>query len=84
MAQKRPEYLSYLLRLWRENGAEESQHGASTSAWRVSLETPAGESHGFASLDDLLSFLRQQIGESPDVEMGPSPSECQIEDRDQK
>jgi hypothetical protein len=83
MAQERPDYLSYLLRLWREGGNGQSQNEAAEAAWRMSIETPAGESHGFTSLDDLLGFLRQQIGARPDVEMGASPSECQIEEVDQ-
>jgi hypothetical protein len=67
MTQKKVEYLSYLLRLWRENGDEGSQGGVAKGAWRVSLETPSGESHGFASLDDLVGFLRRQIGTMPDL-----------------
>ncbi len=82
MTQKRADYLSYLLRLWRENGGEESQCGAAKDVWRASLETPAGESHGFASLDDLCSFLRRQIGVWPKAEMGHSTSECRTEDVD--
>jgi hypothetical protein len=68
MAQEQPDYLSYLLRLWRESGGEKSQCGAAGAVWRASLETPSGESHGFASLDDLFGFLRRQIGAQPDVE----------------
>ena len=83
MTQERVDYLSYLLRLWRENGGEGSQCGAARAVWRASLETPSGESHGFASLDDLFGFLRRQIGAWPDVEMGHSPLERQAEDTDQ-
>ena len=84
MTKKRVDYLSYLLRLWRENGGEESQREAATDGWRASLETPSGESHGFASLDDLVGFLHRQIGAWPDAEMGHSPPECRTKDVDQK
>jgi hypothetical protein len=51
---EQPDYLSYLLRLWRES--EEK------AVWRASLESPrTGECTGFASLDALFDFLRQQI-----------------------
>lgn len=48
-------YLSYLLRLWRV-----SQNGF--DVWRASLEdVRTGERYGFASLDGLFTFLREQI-----------------------
>jgi hypothetical protein len=80
MTQKQADYLSYLLRLWRENGGEESQHGAVMATWRASLETPDGESYGFASLDDLVSFLHWRISVSLNIELGHSPPERQVED----
>jgi hypothetical protein len=49
-------YLAYLLRLWQvdENGRP---------VWRVSLEDPrTGERRGFASLEMLMKFLRDQTG----------------------
>jgi hypothetical protein len=47
-------YLSYLLRLW----TVEEEGG---SAWRASLEaTHSGERYGFASLESLLTFLKEQ------------------------
>jgi hypothetical protein len=50
---ERRDYLSYLLRLWRV-GKEEA-------VWRASLESPhTGERIGFASLDALFAFLREQ------------------------
>ncbi len=53
MTEKWPDYLSYLLRLWRE-GDEEKQ------VWRASLDSGLnGERYGFASLDDLFDFLRR-------------------------
>jgi hypothetical protein len=48
------DYLSFLLRLWRESGEE--------AVWRASLEDPhTGERMGFASLEALVAFLRQQV-----------------------
>ena len=61
MTQERTDYLSYLLRLWRETEGEEARPEAA-SIWRASLETPGGESYGFASLNDLCDFLRRQTG----------------------
>lgn len=59
-ASGRAGYLSYLLRLWR---VDEAQAG-----WRASLHDPrTGERLGFASLDDLVVYLRQET----DVEPGP-------------
>jgi hypothetical protein len=47
-------YASYLLRLW----AIEDQ---GRLVWRASLESPhSGERWGFASLDALFAFLRQE------------------------
>ena len=49
------DYRSYLLRLWREDGGQQP--------WRASLESAiTGERRGFASLDALFRFLRQQTG----------------------
>jgi hypothetical protein len=66
-AQDQVDYHSYLLRLWRESGAGEAGRGAAESpepgewVWRASLESPqAGERQGFANLEDLFAFLRQQ------------------------
>jgi hypothetical protein len=43
--------LAYLLRLWR-------MRGEVAAGWRSSLTSPdSGERHGFASLEDLCSFL---------------------------
>jgi hypothetical protein len=52
------DYVSYLLRLWRENDEEKG--------WRASLESVhTGECKGFASLDDLFVFLQRQTGVLP-------------------
>ncbi len=59
MKPERPDYLAYLLRLWRVNDNGESQQ----AVWRASVENPhTGERRGFASLDALLSFLRTETG----------------------
>ena len=51
-------YRAFLLRLWREPG----QTQADVSIWRFSLEsTSYTERIGFASLEELVAFLRQQI-----------------------
>ena len=52
-------YFSFMLRMWRANGEGKA-------AWRASLESPhTGERVGFASLEDLFTFLRQQAGVAP-------------------
>ena len=57
---RRPEYLSYLLRLWREND-NEGANGVETAVWRASLERPqVGERQGFASLESLFAFLEKE------------------------
>jgi hypothetical protein len=57
---ERRDYFSYLLRLWRV-GKEEA-------VWRASLESPhTGERIGFASLDALFAFLREQTDVSTDA-----------------
>jgi hypothetical protein len=57
-----PPYVSYLLRLWQETGGE-------TNCWRASLQDPlSGERVGFAHLDELVAFLREQISLAPPAE----------------
>ena len=52
-------YFSFMLRMWRANGEGKA-------AWRASLESPhTGERVGFASLEELFTFLRQQAGVAP-------------------
>jgi hypothetical protein len=61
------DYVSYLLRLWRVSGGAQS-FDPGEAVWRASLEHPlTGERVGFASLDDLVAYLRQ----ATDVEPGP-------------
>ncbi len=59
MIRKQPDYHSYLIRLWRAGGEGE----VDPSPWRASLEDPhTGERFGFAGLDELFDFLREQVG----------------------
>jgi hypothetical protein len=54
MPSSSPLYFSYLLRLWQAGDGSQRQ-------WRASLEDPhSGELRGFASLEELTAFLRQQ------------------------
>jgi hypothetical protein len=52
-------HLAYLLRLWRvDNGTE--------AIWRASLQdVRSGERLGFASLNEAVAFLRQQLEPEP-------------------
>jgi len=53
-------YVAYLLRLWRVSSGR-------GMAWRASLQSAhTGQSKGFATLDELFDFLRQQTDGSPD------------------
>jgi hypothetical protein len=64
MAKGRPDYLSYLLRLWRVSGDGELPGMGRKAIWRASLEsTRTGELETFASLDELFDYLREQAGE---------------------
>jgi hypothetical protein len=48
------DYVAYLLRLWREKGG-------GTTQWRASLQDPhSGERVGFADLEELFDYLRQE------------------------
>jgi hypothetical protein len=53
-----PRYISYLLRLWRENDDGDTLREGKVPAWRASLENPrSGGLRGFSSLVDLFHFL---------------------------
>ena len=55
MSMKLPNYLAYMLRMWRI-----SDH--SKEVWRASLESPgAGMRYNFTTIDDLIEFLRNEI-----------------------
>ena len=60
-SQKQGDYLSYLLRLWRESDGE-------VPAWRASLKSShTGEKVGFGSLEELFEFLRSQTDTVPHI-----------------
>jgi len=64
---QRPDYLSYLLRLWRGGDDGGPQGAGEKPVWRASLESArTGERRSFATLDDLFDFLRGQTGTLPD------------------
>lgn len=61
-SQEQRDYLSYLLRLWREGDEERS-------VWRASLKASrTGEKVGFGSLEELFEFLLMQTGTLPYVD----------------
>jgi len=61
-SKEQPDYLSYLLRLWRAGDGERPM-------WRASLRSAhTGEQVGFASLEDLFRFLRIQTGKVPSAD----------------
>jgi hypothetical protein len=52
-------YLAYLLRLWQVDGNGDP-------AWRASLEdSRTGERRGFAGLESLVAYLREQLRGDP-------------------
>ena len=56
MPKEPTDYYSGLLRLWREDGKDQT-------SWRASLESSlTGTRHAFASLEELFLFLRRQVG----------------------
>ena len=58
MSQEHPEYLAYLLRMWRVQ-----EPGGVT--WRASLERPSnGQRLAFTGLEQVFDFLRRQAGET--------------------
>ena len=65
-----PKVVAYLLRCWMEG-----------SAWRYSLEeVGTGKRHGFATLDEFVSFMlvrsmQPEEGENPGVVVDPKESE---------
>lgn len=62
-------YVSYLLRIWREEDCQEP-------IWRASLQSSlGGERQAFASLDDLFAFLRRRVDPGCEVD-GDSEQEA--------
>jgi len=63
-----PRYRAYLLRFWEERG----QHADDGEVWRFSLEDlHTQERRGFASLEEVMTFLRQQMKRPPDASAPP-------------
>jgi hypothetical protein len=63
MPNEQSKYLSYLLRLWRENDDEKPHHCTGEAVWRASLENAlTGRRHGFHCLNELFTFLRRETG----------------------
>jgi hypothetical protein len=63
MSKEQPDYLSYLLRLWREIEEDEISGRDKNAVWHASLESSlTGKRRGFCSLDDLFVFLLQETG----------------------
>jgi hypothetical protein len=61
---KSPNYLSYLLRLWREGTA---------ASWRASLEDAhTGERRNYARLQDLFKAIEEETSKQVDQETGES------------
>lgn len=69
------QYLSYLLRLWQVRIGNEL-------VWRASLERPhTGERLGFANLEKLFTYLRQQTGRVSDSDRDEDEAEQQSKGR---
>ena len=75
-------YLSYLLRLW-----EVSSGSGEGETWRASVECVQGGARvTFATLDELISYLRQQTQPGPThvrdrTALGTSSAEASLQDR---
>ena len=60
MIAQSPDYMAFLLRLWRVDEAEGVQ-------WHASLEEPGtGERRGFANINRLCAFLEEQCSGTDD------------------
>ena len=58
-------YFSYLLRVWLAGDSDQPH-------WRASLEdTHSGERIGFASLEAMWKYLKQQVGVQSEKSIGP-------------
>lgn len=70
MSGERLAYLSYLVRLWRDDNQDKGcrvdeapSHRVEKAIWRASLESAlSGKQQSFASLDELFAFLRRETG----------------------
>jgi hypothetical protein len=66
MDKEQPDYLSYLLRLWRVSDEEQA-------VWRASLKSPhTGECRGFVSLIDLFTFLEKEVSRAAQGQAAPN------------
>jgi hypothetical protein len=75
MNKDRRRYLSYLLRLWQTDDGE-------TQVWRASLDSPGTrERQGFASLEELFSFLEGQTRSQSEQGSGDKSREKTGRDR---
>jgi len=65
MADRRSDYISYLLRLWPEKSQD-------IPIWRASLERPGGKGRlGFKDLESLFLYLQSRIAEvEKDIDPG--------------
>jgi hypothetical protein len=71
MHKEEPDYLSYLLRLWRTSAKKRSLPGEEGVVWRASLHSPqTGERIGFPNLRELFDFLQRQTGVAADPDRG--------------
>ena len=69
MKEDQPDYLSYLLRLWRVSG-EKGPDIPQDAVWRASLEDPnTRERKAFAGLDELIIFLEEEMRNRPEQEL---------------
>jgi len=69
---RRQRYISYLLRLWQVRHDGEP-------VWRASLESPrTGKQHGFAGLDKLFDFLREQTEVASEINGDEGNSDQEI------
>lgn len=67
MSEEQPEYVAYLLRMWRVREGE-------GTTWRASLERPRnGQRIAFASLEAAIDFLLDQTGLSQQDSHTPDP-----------
>jgi hypothetical protein len=57
MLAKRPDRLSFLIRLWWEEGTWESGLRV------IALDPHTGQRWGFADLEQLMAFLKKQVNE---------------------
>jgi hypothetical protein len=85
MYREQPGYLSYLMRLWRDDDEyelvpedERTRSVKGRVVWRASLESAlSGKRRSFGSLDALFDFLRLETGLTRDGESDDEPPKHQ-------